>query len=127
MTEKITLREELIFVLNHASELEHSLCCSYLFTAMTLKDKADEGLTPETLIPLAGYVDENHEAEALLADAREASSAERNRITALPYKLVLPLLARRIAYAALRVDGADYTLAASCERQSLQQFFGEGV
>ena len=49
MTEKITLREELIFVLNHASELEHSLCCSYLFTAMTLKDKADEGLTPEQL------------------------------------------------------------------------------
>jgi hypothetical protein len=55
MTEKITLREELIFLLNHASELEHSLCCSYLFTAMTLKDRPDEGLTPEQLAAVKGW------------------------------------------------------------------------
>ena len=48
----------------------------------------------------------------------------RNRLIALPYKLMLPLLARRIAFAALRVSDADFALAASCERQSLPQFFG---
>ncbi|HEX5139627.1 MAG TPA: ferritin-like domain-containing protein [Dehalococcoidia bacterium] len=46
-TPKVTLREELIFLLNHASELEHSLCCSYLFTAMSLKDGVDHDLTEE--------------------------------------------------------------------------------
>ena len=30
-------REELIFLLNGAAELEHSLACSYLFTAFSLK------------------------------------------------------------------------------------------
>jgi hypothetical protein len=55
MTEKITLREELIFVLNHASELEHSLCCSYLFTAMTLKDRPEDGLTPEQLAAVKSW------------------------------------------------------------------------
>ena len=46
---------------------------------------------------LAGYVEANHAADAKLADATELSSAERNRLTALPYKLMLPLLARRAA------------------------------
>src|SRR5690606_1978899 len=75
-----------------------------------------EGLSPETLVPLTGYVEANREADALLEDARELSSAERNRIVALPHKLVLSLLARRIAYAALRVSDADYAVAESCER-----------
>jgi hypothetical protein len=82
------------------------------------------GLAPETAIPLTGYVEANQAAKAQLIDARELASAERNRLTALPYKLVLPLLARRIAYAKLKVTDADYTLAASCERRSLQQFLG---
>ena len=46
---KVSLREELIFLLNQAAELEHSLCCSYFFTALSLKDSLDEGLTEETL------------------------------------------------------------------------------
>ena len=82
------------------------------------------GLAAETPIPLTGYVDANHAADAKLADARELSSAERNKIVALPYKLMLPMLARRIAYAGLHVQDPDYALAATCERQSLQQFFG---
>ncbi len=82
------------------------------------------GLAPETPIPLEGYVDANHAADSKLADARELSSEERNRIIALPYKLMLPMLARRIAYAGLHVQDPDYALALSCERQTLRQFFG---
>ncbi|HET7133306.1 MAG TPA: hypothetical protein VFJ95_13710, partial [Gammaproteobacteria bacterium] len=82
------------------------------------------GLPPDTAIALTGYVEANHAAEEKLADARELSSAERNGIMALPYKLELALLARRVAYHARHVDDAKYTLAATCERQTLQQFFG---
>jgi hypothetical protein len=44
-TAGIARREELIFLLNEATELEHSLCCSYLFTALTLKSRPEDGLT----------------------------------------------------------------------------------
>jgi hypothetical protein len=84
-------------------------------------------LPPDTAIALTGYVEANHAAEEKLADARELSSAERNGLIALPYKLELALLARRVAYHARHVDDAQYTLAASCERQTLQQFFGGGA
>ncbi len=40
-------REELIFLLCEASELEHLLMCEYLFAAFSMKQSADEGLTPE--------------------------------------------------------------------------------
>jgi hypothetical protein len=83
------------------------------------------GMPPETMIPLTGYVEANHAADARLVDAREASSEERNGIVALPYKLVLQLLARRIAYGALRANDAEFAVAASCEKQSLQGFFGD--
>jgi len=82
------------------------------------------GLAAETPIPLSGYIDANHAADAKLADARELPSAERDKIVALPYKLMLPMLARRIAYAGLHLQDPDYALAATCERQSLQQLFG---
>jgi hypothetical protein len=82
------------------------------------------GLPLDLAIPLTGYVEANHAADATLADARELPSAERNALIALPYKLVLPLLARRIAYAGLKVNDAGFALAASCEQRSLQQFLG---
>jgi hypothetical protein len=82
------------------------------------------GLAPETPIPLSGFVELNHEADAKLTDARELSSAERNRIVALPYKLELPMLARRIAYTGLRVQDPAFALASACETQSLRQFLG---
>jgi len=44
-TARIARREELIFLLNEATELEHSLCCSYLFTAISLKSSTTDGLT----------------------------------------------------------------------------------
>ena len=45
----VTDREELIYLLSEASELEHGLCCSYLFTAFSLKRGPDEDLTPSEL------------------------------------------------------------------------------
>jgi hypothetical protein len=82
------------------------------------------GLAPELAIPLTGYVEANHAADAKLAEARELSSKERNRLLALPYKLMLSMLARRIAYAGLGLNDPDFALAASCERQSLSELFG---
>jgi hypothetical protein len=45
----IHYREDLISLLYQAAELEHGLACSYLFTAFSLKERIDEGLTPEQL------------------------------------------------------------------------------
>ncbi|HEU5438296.1 MAG TPA: ferritin-like protein [Ktedonobacterales bacterium] len=42
-------REELMFLLCEASELEHMLMCEYLFAAFSLKQRLDEDLTPEQL------------------------------------------------------------------------------
>src|SRR5215813_8826399 len=42
-------REALIYMLCQASELEHGIMCQYLFAACSLKQRADEGLTPEQL------------------------------------------------------------------------------
>jgi len=42
-------RDELVFMLNQATELEHSLSCSYLFTAFSLKKTVEEGLPPEAV------------------------------------------------------------------------------
>jgi hypothetical protein len=45
----VTTREELIFLLCEASELEHLIMCEYLFAAFSLKESVEEGLTPEQL------------------------------------------------------------------------------
>jgi hypothetical protein len=43
----VTSREELIYLLTRASELEHGLACVYLFAAYSLKNDVSEGgLTP---------------------------------------------------------------------------------
>jgi hypothetical protein len=54
---RVTLREELIFLLNQATELEHSLCCSYLFTAFSLKSSIEDGLSRETVDVVKGWKD----------------------------------------------------------------------
>ena len=46
---RVTGREELVFLLNQAAELEHSLCCSYFFTALSLKSRPEDGLAPDEL------------------------------------------------------------------------------
>lgn len=80
------------------------------------------GLAADTAIPLTGYIEANHAADRRLADATELSSTQRNAMTALPYRLMLPPLARRVAYTALGVDDAAFVAAASCEKQSLRSF-----
>jgi Ferritin-like len=42
-------REALIYMLCQAAEVEHGIMCQYLFAAFSLKQSADEGLTPEEL------------------------------------------------------------------------------
>jgi len=42
-------RDELIYLLREAAELEHTILCEYLFAAFTLKQRADEGLSPAQL------------------------------------------------------------------------------
>ncbi|HVY64406.1 MAG TPA: hypothetical protein VHH11_06230 [Gammaproteobacteria bacterium] len=116
----------------HADRLPPSLTVAQIREAARTLPRAEAdaaaaltaGLAPELPIALTGYVEANHAAEAKLADARERSSAERNAIIALPYKLELALLARRIAYASLHVADPQFALAASCEQQSLAAFFG---
>jgi hypothetical protein len=118
----------------HPERLPESLSVAEMRSAAPALPPAEAGavaalttsLSPDSAIPLSGYVKANHAAEAKLVDAAELSSAERNRILALPYKLMLPLLARRIAYANLDVSDARFAAVARCERQSLQEFLGGG-
>lgn len=42
-------REALLYMLCEAAELEHGLMCEYLFAALTLKERLDEGVTPAQL------------------------------------------------------------------------------
>ncbi len=42
-------REALIYMLCQAAEVEHAIMCQYLFAAFSLKQRADEGLTPGEL------------------------------------------------------------------------------
>ena len=43
----VVSREQLIFSLYEAAELEHNLMCTYLYAAFSLKDGEAEGLRPE--------------------------------------------------------------------------------
>src|SRR5258708_10424258 len=42
-------REQLIYLLREAAELEHTILCESLFAAFTLKQRLDEGLAPAQL------------------------------------------------------------------------------
>jgi hypothetical protein len=42
-------REELVYLLGEACEIEHGLMCEYLYAQFSLKRSTDEGLTPEQL------------------------------------------------------------------------------
>lgn len=52
----VNTREELIYLLSRASELEHGLACIYLFAAYSLKNDASEGgLTPAQANMVRGW------------------------------------------------------------------------
>ena len=52
---RIESREELIYLLCEAAELEHILTCSYLFSAFSLKTDAAEGLNERELPVVRGW------------------------------------------------------------------------
>lgn len=45
----IETRQQLLYLLSEAAELEHHLCCGYLFAAFSLRTRDDEGLAPDEL------------------------------------------------------------------------------
>jgi hypothetical protein len=44
---RIGNRDELVFLLSEAAELEHGIMCQYLFAAFTMRSEAEDGLDPE--------------------------------------------------------------------------------
>ncbi|MBU3630457.1 ferritin-like domain-containing protein [Polynucleobacter sp. AP-Melu-500A-A1] len=48
-------REELLFLLTEAAELEHTAMCSYLYAAMSLKQSIEEGVTELELAKIEGW------------------------------------------------------------------------
>jgi len=48
-------REELLFLLAEAAELEHTAMCSYLYAAMSLKQSTEEGVTELELAKIEGW------------------------------------------------------------------------
>ena len=46
---KVESREELVFLLGEACEIEHGLMCEYLYAQFSLKRGLDEGITPDQL------------------------------------------------------------------------------
>lgn len=46
---QVRTREDLLYLLSQAAELEHSLACQYLFTAFSLKESTDEGVSQAQL------------------------------------------------------------------------------
>ena len=46
----IDTREEIIGALHQAAEIEHGLMIQYLFPALSLKKRGDEGITPRQLV-----------------------------------------------------------------------------
>ena len=75
------------------------------------------GKDPGLVVTLTDLVERNAAALERLDAAGEKSSAERNAILALPYKLMLPMLARRLIYE--RLGTAESRPVAACENRKL--------
>jgi hypothetical protein len=52
---KIESREELVFLLGQACEIEHGLMCEYLYAQFSLKRSINEGLTPDQLVRIQSW------------------------------------------------------------------------
>jgi hypothetical protein len=81
-------------------------------------------LAPASSVELRTIVERNHTAQRILEHSRESSSAERDALIALPYKLMLPMLVRRLLYEAANKGNAQLESAQACEGQSIQEFLG---
>lgn len=82
-------------------------------------DALTEGLALDFPVALTDIVERNHGAQAKLQNARELSSQRRNEIIALPYKLMLPMLARRLVFRHVGSSNKDLQRATQCESQSI--------
>ena len=52
---RVESREELVYLLGEACELEHGLLCEYLYAQFSLKRSVDEGVTPEQLARIQAW------------------------------------------------------------------------
>ena len=52
---RIETREELIYLLGEACEIEHGLLCEYLYAQFSLKRTVEEGVTPEQLSRIGAW------------------------------------------------------------------------
>jgi hypothetical protein len=52
---RVESREELVYLLTQACELEHGLMCEYMFAQFTLKRTQQEGLSAEQLAKVAAW------------------------------------------------------------------------
>jgi Ferritin-like len=52
---EIESREELVYLLGEACEIEHGLMCEYIYAQFSLKRAVDEGVTPEQLTHITAW------------------------------------------------------------------------
>src|SRR5262245_37413782 len=52
---KVDTREELVYLLGQACEIEHGLMCEYLYAQFSLKRGTDEGVTPAQLVRVQAW------------------------------------------------------------------------
>src|SRR5919108_1121665 len=52
---RVETREELVYLLGEASELEHGLLCEYLYAQFSLKRGVEEGVTPQQLARIQAW------------------------------------------------------------------------
>ncbi|HEX9174024.1 MAG TPA: ferritin-like protein [Telluria sp.] len=57
---RVNDREQLIYLLTEAAEIEHGLMCSYLYAGWSLKQQVDEGITAEQLAAVDGWRKQIH-------------------------------------------------------------------
>jgi hypothetical protein len=79
-----------------------------------------DGKDPRLVVSLDDLVAQNHTAFDKLKSSTELTSRQRNAILALPYKLMLPMLVRRLIYES--VADASLKPIAACEAQGLADF-----
>ena len=77
------------------------------------------GLEPSLQIALGEAIERNRAADKVLQGLVEASSAQRNQKLALPYRLMVPSLARRLVYRSAQGADPELRRATECEAGSL--------
>ena len=84
-------------------------------------DVLTNGLDSNSTIALTDLVERNHAADKKLQGMTEESSERRNEMLALPYRLMLPALARRLIYRSTHGTDSALQNATACEARSLAE------